>query len=291
MTVLYTILLGIIQGITEFLPISSFGHLLMAENLLGMDRGAGVLLEAMLHLGTVAAIFFAMREELKRIGVELLGMVMDIVGNINLYIHNKRSGESLRYARIVHGSYRKFAALLVVSSIPTAIIGYTARRLVTKSSVSPLMTGIGLLITGIFLLVIDLSKSGGDKTPREATYDHAMWIGICQGISVFPGLSRSGLTISTALLCGFSRKFAVKYSFLLSVPAVIGAFILEIGEFTSPVMSVGLGFTYVLGMLVSALVGCLTIRFLLRLVQKKKFRYFAYYCFLAGIAYLVWNFM
>lgn len=291
MSVLYAVLLGIIQGITEFLPVSSFGHLSIVQNMLGVERNAGLLFEAMLHLGTLAAIVLTFRKELKRILLELLGMFMDIIGNINLYIHNKKTGDGLRYAKIVHGTYRKLAALLVVSSVPTAILGYTARRLVIRASISPLIPGIGLLLTGILLLVIDFSKSGGEKSPREARYDSAMWVGICQGLSVFPGLSRSGLTISAALLCGYSRKFAVKFSYIVSVPAVIGAFFSQAGEFTAPTMSVGLGFTYVLGMIVAGAAGCFTIRFLLKLVQTIKFRYFAYYCFLAGILGLGWNFM
>lgn len=291
MSVLDAILMGIIQGITEFLPVSSFGHLCAAGNMLGTERAAGVLFEAMLHLGTLAALVLVLQKDIRRIGVELIGMFMDLIGNVNLFFHNKRTGENLHYARIVHGTYRKFTALLLVSSIPTAIIGYTARRLVAMTAASKLMPGIGILITGIVLLVVDFGKSGGQKTPREAGYDHAMWIGICQGISVFPGLSRCGLTVSAALLCGFSRKFAVRYSYILSIPAIVGAFFVEIGEFASPKMSVGLGFTYLLGMLVAAAVGYFAVKFLLRLLQSAKLRFFAFYCFFAGAVALAGSFM
>ena len=122
-----------------------------------------------------------------------------------------------------HGTYRKLTVLILVSSIPTAMLGYICRRLVTKAAISPLLPGICILITGIFLLVTDLSNIGGIKTPKDATYDHAMWIGICQGISVFPGLSRCGMTLCAGMMCGFRRKFAVKYSYLISIPAVFGS--------------------------------------------------------------------
>lgn len=291
MTVLYVILLAVVQGILEFLPVSSFGHLCILQKLLGMERGPGVLLETMLHFGTLAAVIFTFRKDLLRLCLESLGMLMDIIGNLSLYIHNRRTGDRLHYARIISSTYRKFAVLVWISMIPTALLGYTARRLVALAASSRLIPGAGILITGILLLVVDFSRMGGKKAARDADFSSAMWIGICQGLSVLPGLSRSGLTISAGLMCGFSRNFAVKYSYILSVPAVIGAFFMELGQFTSPQMTIGLAFSYVLGMIVAAVVGYFTIRTLLKLVNTGRFRYFAYYCFIVGFAALIGNYM
>ena len=221
MIVVYLILLAVIQAVTEFLPVSSMGHLCVLEGLLGIDHGTGLLLEVILHLGSAAAIVFLFRRELKKIGVELLGMFMDIIGNLNLYIHNKRTGSNLNYAKIVTGTYRKFTALLVISMIPTVLLGFTGRRLALVAADLPIVPGIGFLLTGILLLVTDLNKSGGTKGPREASYDSAMWIGICQGLAVFPGISRMGLTLCAALLCGYNRKFAVRFSASNSVSAFL----------------------------------------------------------------------
>lgn len=291
MSVIYGVLLAIIQGITEFLPVSSFGHLVAAEKIMGIERNTGILFESMLHLGTAAAIVFLFRKDLYRIIEELIGMIMDIIGNANLYIHNRRTGESLSYARIVHGTYRKFTALLAVSMIPTVLIGFTARRLADMAASSAILPGIGFLLSGIFLLVTDLNNSGGDRGPRDAGYDSAMWIGICQGLGVFPGVSRMALTICAALLCGYSRKFAVKFSVLMSLPAIIGAFFSQVGQFAAPDMSLGLGFTYVFCMLVAGVVSVLVIRTMHSLVLKKKLRYFAYYSFLAGLIALAVNYL
>ncbi len=291
MTVLQAIILGIIQGITEFLPISSFGHLIIMERLMGAGRSPGVLFEVMLHMGTLAGLFLVFFKDIKQLGLEFIGITADLIGNANLYLHNKRTGDNLHYARIVHNTYRKFTVLILVSLIPTAILGYTARRLVPLGASSALMPGIGLLITGIVLLVVDFSSLKGEKTPRNTSYGTAMWMGICQGISVFPGLSRSGLSISAGIFCGLSRKFAVKFSFLMSIPAIFGAMILELGEFTAPQMTAGLGFTYLLGMIVAGGVSVFTVRFLLSWTQKIKFRYFAFYCFLAGSVGLAVNFI
>ena len=291
MTVLYIVLLAVIQGIMEFLPVSSFGHLCVIQDLIGMERGPGLLLETMLHFGTLAAVILTFRKDIIRIGLETLDMLSDLVGNLSLYIHNRRTGDRLYYAKIISSTYKKFAVLIWVSMIPTALLGYTARRLADLASQSKLIPGAGILITGILLLVVDFSQLGGHKAARDADFGNAMWIGICQGISVFPGLSRSGLTISAGLMSGFTRSFAVKYSYILSVPAIIGALCMELGQFGSSDMTIGLGFTYVLGMIVSAVVGYFTCRILLKLVNRIQFRYFAYYCFIVGFAVLVGNYM
>ena len=290
MIVLYVIILAIVQGITEFLPVSSFGHLCFLQNILGMDHGPGVLLEVMLHFGTLAAVFMTFQKDIRRLLVESIEMFMDLIGNASLYIHNRRTGDHLHYTKILCNVYRKFAVLLMLSMVPTMFIGYTARRLVAMSVSSKLIPGVGILITGILLLVIDLSQVGGTKAAKDASFSNAMWIGICQGLSVFPGFSRSGMTISAGLMSGFSRTFAVKYSYILSVPAIIGAMIMELGQFGSADMTVGLGFSYVFGMIIAAVVGSLTIRACLKLVHHGKFRYFAYYCFIAGILVLVSNY-
>ena len=236
MTVLYVILLAIVQGITEFLPVSSFGHLSILENFFGMDHNAGVLLEAMLHVGTLGAVFMTFQKDIRHILYEILDMTMDIVGNFHLYFYNKRTGKQLHYARIISNTYRKFVVLLLVSMIPTMFLGYTSRRLV--------------------VLVAD-----------------------------------STLVSSAGLMSGFSRTFAVKYSYILSIPAILGSLVMELGQFGSPAMTVGLGFTYVLGMVISGIVASFVIRYCLKLVQKGRFRGFAIYCFVIGFVTLIMNYV
>ena len=291
MSVLYVIIMAVVQGITEFLPVSSFGHLYAVGKLLGISENTGLLLEGILHLGTAVAIVFLFKKELKRILLELLGMLLDSIGNLNLYIHNKRTGDDLNYARILHGTYRKYTALLVVSFIPSVLLGLASGGLVQMAENSAVFPGIGFLLTGIFLLVTDLSGAGGKKGPKEAGFDSAIWIGICQGLAVFPGISRMGLTICAALLCGYSRKFAVRFSVVMSLPAMIGAFLSQAGQFMSADMTAGLGFTYVFGGVIACIVGCLVIRFMLNLAQKTKLRYFAIYSFITGGIALAVNFI
>ena len=281
MSFLYSILMGIIQGITEFLPVSSFGHLVIFQQLTGFEPDTGLLLEAMLHLGTMVAVVLAFQKDVRQVLLELCRMAYDVVCNAQILIQNKKNGEDQSYHRIVRSSYRKFVVLLLVSTIPTFFLGYAARNLAQMAASSLLFTGIGLLITGILLFVVDFIPITG-KLPGEITYDRAMWIGICQGLSVFPGISRLGITMSTSLMFGMGRKFALKYSFLLSIPATLGAMAVELKNFVSPSMTVSLGVAYVLGAIVAGAVGYLCIRHMLSLVRKKRFRIFACYLFFGG---------
>ena len=115
MSVLQAILLGIVQGITEFLPVSSFGHLAAIENAMGITRNTAVLFEVLLHIGTMVAVFFAFHEDLRRIGEELLGMIMDIIGNVNIYFHNRKTGENLHYARAVSYTHLRLLRFVLLT--------------------------------------------------------------------------------------------------------------------------------------------------------------------------------
>ena len=291
MSILQTMILGFVQGLTEFLPVSSFAHLLLLQSWMGVSGRAGALPEAVLHLGTALSVLICFYRDFIRILVELLGMLMDLVGNLHLWFVNLRNPESaLPYARIVTGTWRRLALLVTLSSIPTALIGYSARRLVTKACLSPFLPGACMLITGMFLLVTDLGRVGEKRSAREAGSDAAMWLGICQGLAVFPGISRGGLTICAGLLCGLGKKFIIKFSLIMSVPACIGAFLVEAGNFASP----GIDGNYVgalfLGVCVSALTGCLFLRPFMKLVSETKLRIFAVYNFLIGILMLIRSF-
>ena len=171
MSVIHAIILGILQGITEFLPVSSFGHLCAVQHLMGGTRGSGVLFEVMLHIGTMAALILFLWKDIRKIGIELIGMILDLIGNANIFLYNRRTGKNLTYARIVTGTYRKLTALLVVSTIPTMLIGYQCKRLVVRTAASHMFSGIGLLLTGVILLVVDYSSINGNKGTREANWE------------------------------------------------------------------------------------------------------------------------
>lgn len=274
--------MGLIQGLTEFLPVSSSGHLAIFKHLFQVNTDTGILFDVLLHVGTLVAVFVIYWKDLWRMIVEGVLLLWDVCRNIGIFFCNKIKKAGLPYHKIVCNTYRKFDLLVIVSTIPTGIIGYVARDLVEAASEILLIPGICLIITSILLFICDRLPEG-KKTPKAVTYTNAFGIGICQGIATLPGLSRSGTTITACVASGFERNFAVKYSFIMSIPAILGAAILELKDIGSVTVTTPEVVYYIIGMLIAALVGYICIKTLLVIVRKKKFTYFAIYCLVIGI--------
>lgn len=270
------ILMGLIQGLTEFLPVSSSGHLSMIKCIFKMDTETGILFDILLHVATLIAICAVYYRDIIKLIVEFCGIVADLFRNMITFFKNI-GNDDVSYIKIVNSSYRKFVVLLIVSTIPTGILGYLLKDIVEYVGTSLLVPGVCLICTGIVLMVSDFLKTG-NKKPKDANYGDAFAIGATQGIATLPGLSRSGTTITACLLCGFDRRFATKYSFIMSIPAVIGAFILEIGDIGKETVSGSDVGCYIVGMLVATIVGYIALRLTMKLVAGKYFKYFAYYC-------------
>ena len=281
MTFIQSVFLGIIQGITEFLPVSSSGHLSILRNLFGIRTDGGLLFDVMVHLGTVIAICVVFRRDVLRMIGETIRMVSDIWANGSVLIHNKKEKDARRYKKILHNNYRRFVVMVLCATIPTAVIGYAARDLVTLASDSLLAPGIGLILTAVFLIIADVSENG-KKIPKDISFTNSFLVGIAQGISTLPGLSRSGTTIAACLISGYDKRFAVKYSFIMAIPAILGAACLEIGQVFSSRISLSQFFVYLAGALTAGVVGYFSCRKMLTIVRKKKFRGFAVYCLILG---------
>ena len=289
MTLIQSVFLGIVQGVTEFLPVSSSGHLAILRNLFGIQTDGGLLFDVMLHLGTVIAICAVFWKDILRMAGETARMISDICKNSSIFIHNKKEKDAIRYKRILHNNYRRFVVMVLCATIPTAVIGYTARDLVNMAYDSLLMPGIGLIMTAVLLIIADASESG-KKIPKDISFTSAFMIGIAQGISTLPGLSRSGATIAASLISGYDRRFAVKYSFIMAIPAILGAVILELAQPGSSNVSLTQFFIYLIGAAVAGVVGFFCIKKMLKIVRRKKFSGFAIYCLIVGsvsiIAYI-----
>lgn len=290
MSIFQSLFLGIVQGITEFLPVSSSGHLAILSNLCGIETDGGILFDVLLHLGTMAAVFFVFRKDLGRMTAETIRMIADVIYNGKIFLHNRKEQDARRYRKIVHNNYRKFIVMILMSLIPTAIIGYVSRELVDIAGTTLIVPGVCLILTAALLLVADVVESG-KKVPKDVTYTSAFMIGIAQGISVLPGISRSGTTITACLLSGYDRRFAVKYSFIMSIPAILGAMILEVGRIPSLNVSFTQILIYLCGAVVAGLTGCFCIRKMLIVVRKKHFRGFSVYCLIAGIVAIAGHFV
>ncbi len=280
MSLLEAILMGIIQGVTEFLPVSSSGHLALFKIIFDLKE-VGLLFDVILHLGTLIAIFAVYYKDIWKMIREGLAIIADACKNVGIFFSNIKNKKKGGYHHVICNGYRKFVMLVIVSTIPTGIIGVLDASLVEKASKLLIVPGICLIVTSLLLLLADHCK-GGDKMPKQVTYSNAFIIGIAQGIATMPGLSRSGTTIAACLLSGFNRKFAVKYSFIMSIPAVLGSLVFELSDLAN------LSFTsteliyYLIGMAVAAVVGYICIKAMLYVVRQKRFTGFAIYCFLVG---------
>ena len=276
--------MGILQGLTEFLPVSSSGHLAIFQNLFHIGNGVEdlFLFDILLHVGTLIAIFVAFYKDIIKLIKEGIGIIFDFILNVV----GKLTGK--KWKRVIRTGYRKFVMLVIVSTIPTAIIGVLLKDLVSECSKTLIMPGIFLLITACILFIADRAEEG-DKTPKDATYRDALLIGTSQGIATLPGISRSGTTITLALVCGFEKRFAVKYSFIMSIPAVLGAAVLEVKDAVEAHAKFEV--SYLVGMIVAAVVGYAAIKLMLNVVRKKRYIFFSVYCFIIGLVAVVGNFI
>lgn len=281
MSLLQAILMGMIQGLTEFLPVSSSGHLALFKILFGVETDTGILYDVLLHVGTLIAICLVYYRDIWKLITDGLCIIRDACVNVVIFGKNKMKGETEPYRRVINSSYRKFAMLIIVSTIPTGVIGYFGRDVVDMASEILIVPGICLIVTAVLLFVADHTKDG-DKLPKNVTYTDAFSVGIAQGIATLPGLSRSGTTITACLLSGYQRNFAVKYSFLMSVPAIFGALVLELKDAADMAVTSQEILYYIVGMLVAAVVGYICIKTMLVVVRKKKFTGFAIYCLIVG---------
>lgn len=279
MGVLQAVFLGFLQGVTEFLPVSSSGHLALFKNLFGLSD-VGIAFDILLHIGTLIAVFAAYWKDVVKLFANGIAILIDVFYNVSAFFKNL-AGNRLRYRRVVCTAYRKFVMLIVVSTIPTAVIAILTGDIIEASEKTLIISAICLLITGVLLLIAD-ELPEGMRTPKQTSYLHAVVVGMVQGLATLPGISRSGSTITACLGCGFRKDFAVKYSFLMSIPAILGAGILKLGDLGTDQTGAPGFLACLLGMIVAAAAGYICIKTMLVVVRRKKYRFFAYYCFIVG---------
>ncbi len=252
MQYLEAVILGIIQGLTEFLPISSSGHLVLFQKLFGLEEG-NLTFDTMLHLGTLLAVFIIFWD--------------DIVA-------------------MIKQPFSKLSILVVAGTIPTAIIGLALKDFFEQLFASGRTIGVEFIITGLILWWAE-SRPFGYKKIEDITLLDAGLIGVLQGAAIFPAISRSGLTIAGALFRGIERDTAARYSFLLSIPSILGAVVLQAKD----IQKQGLGDVQLLPMLVgtivSAVFGYLAIKWMLRLIAGGKLKLFSYYVWFLGLVIVV----
>lgn len=290
MDLLKAIIMGIVQGVAEFLPISSSGHLAIMKHILHIETDTGLLFDVLLHMGTLVAIFVAFWKDIKELIVEGFKILGAFFANIGIGIFNLRSKEKKTYRKVISTPYQRFVMLVIISTLPTVAIGFLLKDAFEMAGTILLVPGLALILTSILLMIADRVKTG-KKTEVDASYKDAGVVGLAQGIAILPGLSRSGTTITACLLAGFDRSFAVKYSFIMSIPAVLGAMVLEMKDFSMDMISQNDLINYMVGTLVACVVGYICIKTMLVIVRGKKFTVFSIYCFAIGVLAVVGYFV
>ena len=272
MTYLTAFLLGLIQGVAEFLPISSSGHLAIAQNLLGLESAGSVpeFFDVLLHLGTLIAVFAAYWKDICEMVVEFFRGIGDLA--------HRSTPSPVPPAR-------RLILLIVVGTLPLFAV-LPIRKAVQGLGDNMVFVGAALIVTGFLLFLCDRVRKGR-KTERSATWADALLVGVGQAVATLPGVSRSGMTITAGCFVGYERTFAVRFSFLLSIPAVLGANILSIGDAVKAGINGAELPMYLVGVVTAAVVGYLCIRLLKYVADKGRFGAFAYYCWAVGILTLV----
>jgi len=246
------LLLGLLQGLTEFLPVSSSGHLALAQMLVPGFHQPGVLFDAMLHVGTASAVVWFERRQ-----------ILDWIGS--------QVG-------------RRMAVLLIVGTAATAVVGLLLRDVAEAAFVKPMWVGVFLLVTG---LVVGATRflAGGERDETDTTWKQATVVGLLQGAAVFPGLSRSGATIAAGLGVGLQRSWAARFSFLLGVPAIAGVTAVELVSQRQALAGHSIDFfiACAIGMVAAGVSGYVALKIVLRTVSSQVFHRFAWYCVPLGL--------
>jgi undecaprenyl-diphosphatase len=263
------LLLAVIQGLTEFLPVSSSGHLVLVETLFGVRReSAGLIFEVAVHVGTLGAIMLVYRRRVVSICGALAGC---IAGGFRIAEENR---DEVTYT-----------GRIIVASIPAACVGLFLHDEIADMFDSPAFTSLLLVFTGCFLLLSRLRRAGGGLT-----WTAAFLIGVAQAVAVLPGCSRSGWTITTALLLGLGFEKSAEFSFLLSIPAILGALLLEIVKNPGVVVA-GSAFGLIIGAVTAFCAGWIALRLLLNVLVKGNFHTFSYYLIPVGLIALLYFMM
>lgn len=276
MSYLMSAVLGFVQGVAEFLPISSSGHLTLLQHFFGMPE-PDQLFNILLHFATLLAVCVYYLQDVVEMIVEFFR------GIASLFSRQPSHGNPPEARRLV--------LLVIVGTLPLLVVMLIKDQVEALGS-SPVFVSCALLVTGCVLFLSD-RMAGGKKTARNATMKDVLLVGVAQGCATIPGLSRSGCTISAGMAVGFDRKFAVRYSFLMSLPAVLGATILEVKDVFGAEGGLAEGVLpkYLLGMVIAGVVGYFSIRLVNLLASKGKFGAFAYYCWAAGLIFLILSLM
>ena len=269
MDIIQAIIIGLIQGLTEFLPVSSSAHLIFAQQALGV-ADVGLAFDVLLHVGTLVAVI-----------VYFFNDIVNMIKGFLLSLVDLKNGNFM--GELKKDPYKKLAWLTILATIPIGIVGVLFNDIVESMFMGLTVPAFLLLITGC-LLYVSQRMNTGKIDVRNITLKEALIMGCGQALAILPGLSRSGTTIAAGLFAGLDKEFAAKFSFILSIPAILGAAVFQLKDLSGGSVEIG---ACIAGFIVAAISGYLAISFLLKIVREKSLDIFAYYCWIVGIIVLV----
>lgn len=274
MSYLQAVILGLVQGLTEFLPVSSSGHLALLQNFFGISGDDVLLFTVLLHVGTLISVFFMYWRDL-----------LDLIKEFFIALADLVTGKGLR---LDERPTRKLGLLIIAATIPTAIIGFAFNDFFESLYSNILFIGIGFMITGTMMFLSE--KFGSNSRDLEhMNFRNAIFIGVMQGIAICPGISRSGSTLVGGLTTGLKRDFAVRFAFLISVPAIMGSAVFEGKDALEAGIDLSVIGPILAGMAVAAVSGVVAIKAMIKVVSDKKLKYFSYYVWVLGIAVIAYS--
>ncbi|WP_103665592.1 undecaprenyl-diphosphate phosphatase [Gracilimonas amylolytica] len=268
MDILQSFLLGIIQGLTEFLPISSSGHLVLGKQILGVEVETGITFEVVVHFGTLCSILVYYRK-----------IIWELITSGLSFLRAPSAKKEDPNVKLI--------GFILISMIPAMIVGFTLEEQVESIFSSPLIVSGMLIVTGLMLFSTKFVKD----TPKEVSLGKSFLIGIAQSFAMIPGISRSGSTISTALWLGVKREAAANFSFLMLIPVIAGAMLLEVKELIELGISDAALINLVIGFFAAFISGYYALKYLIIILKRRGFHYFAYYCWIVGAVGLVYFFV
>ncbi len=268
------VILGLVQGLAEFLPISSSGHLALLQQWFGIREDNVLLFTVLLHVGTLISVFFIYWKDIWELIVELCLTIKDLC-----------TGKGLR---LEERPVRKLGVMIIVATIPTGIIGVLFGDFFDSLYTSVIPIGIGLIITG-FLLIFAEKMGEGNREIQQMNFRNAIFVGLVQGVAICPGISRSGSTLFGSLLCNLDRKFAVKFVFLISIPSILGSAVLEAPDAIKSGFDMTQLGPVLVGMAVAAISGLVAIKTMIKVVSDKKLNYFSYYVWALGLIVVLYG--
>lgn len=283
MLIIKAIILGAIQGITEFFPISSSGHLSLLSNIMGVEIDLSFMI--ILHLSTLIAVILYFKKDFIKCITELYGIIKDLLYNTKSLMTYRGSIEGPDRRIIISNAYRKLTVMLLISTAVTVVIAMFIHPFTEIFNKNLLCSGFGMFVTALVLLVTSFTERQR-RGPKESKYQDAVIIGAFQGISAFPGISRFAMSYSAGRICGFTLKYNKLYCFLLMIPSIIGAAILECTGENS--LATNMGFLPSLcGAAAALFFGYHTIRIAVKFISTMSMRKFAYYCAAIGFVSII----